>query len=141
MVRWLRQQLADDERRALDQLDVAEQMEADRMRDRAPGSVDCIFVMPLGDSEFVARRMLAQVAAMRGLLDEILAYEEKIDSEWGCGHSGEAIAAGDCLDSKPDKIPGLRMLVSVYANYFGFDEEWLQPLPVQPEAPTYMKRR
>lgn len=59
-------------------------------------------------------RVLRQVAAHRKLIDVILTYEAKIDSEWGCCHSAEDIGRGKCPDTKPEDIPGLLALAEIY---------------------------
>lgn len=80
------------------------------------------------ESEHIARwdpaRVLAEVDAKRRILDEILAYESKIDGEWGCCHSAEGIAAGQCPDIRPDDIHAVRLLALPYADRPGYREEW-----------------
>jgi hypothetical protein len=82
----------------------------------------------VADAEHIARwdpaRVLAEVEVKRCILDEILRYEAKIDSEWGCCHSAEAIAAGQCPETKPSDIPAIRLLAQPYAGRDGWREEW-----------------
>lgn len=96
LVNWLNEQIDEDEREAVD----------DGWQQPGP------------------RRMLCEVAAKRRLIDEILAYEAKIDGEWGCGHMADQIAAGLCPDSKPEEIPALRLLAEIFSDRPGYQEAW-----------------
>lgn len=66
----------------------------------------------------------ADIAAKRKILDEVFRYEERIDGEWGCCHSAEQIAAGECPERGPDNIPALRLLAVPYAGRDDFRAEW-----------------
>lgn len=48
---------------------------------------------------------------MQNLVDAIVAYEEKIDGEWGCVHSSRELAAG--VDGDPLKWPALAALAEM----------------------------
>jgi hypothetical protein len=80
------------------------------------------------NAEHIARwdpaRVLAEVEAKRRILDVILAYEAKIDGEWGCCHSADAIGAGRCPEIDPNEIHALRLLAQPYAGWPGWREEW-----------------
>lgn len=62
-------------------------------------------------------RPLREVDAKERLIDVILGYEENIDGEWGCGHSAEQIAAGDCPRYDGLPIPGLWLLARPYLDH------------------------
>lgn len=68
-------------------------------------------------------RILREVRAHRRLLDAIFRYEAKIDGEWGCCHSAEAIRSGACPES--GDIEALRLLALPYSDHPGFQSEWL----------------
>jgi hypothetical protein len=55
-------------------------------------------------------RARRDIAAKRHILDEIMGYEAKIDGEWGCCHGADAIEAGECPETRPDEIAGVRLL-------------------------------
>ncbi|MGW5852100.1 DUF6221 family protein [Streptomyces sp. NPDC055254] len=69
-------------------------------------------------------RVLAEVDAKRQMLGVILRYEAKIDSEWGCCHSGDQIAAGQCEETNPNEIGALRLLALPYADHPKYRDEW-----------------
>ncbi|WP_150187552.1 DUF6221 family protein [Streptomyces venezuelae] len=69
-------------------------------------------------------RTLKRIEAERRLLDEIFAYEAKIDGEWGCGCDAERIAAGLCPDVGEDGIRALRLKVEVFDDHPDFQESW-----------------
>lgn len=62
------------------------------------------------------------MAARRRLVDEVFQYEATIDGEWGCCHSAESIAAGEC--QSPDRIPALRLLALPFDQHPGYQESW-----------------
>ena len=68
--------------------------------------------------------MLRRVAADREIMALIFQYEAKIDGEWGCCHSADAIRLGKCPSTPPEKIDALRVAVSVYSDHPDYDEEW-----------------
>lgn len=69
-------------------------------------------------------RVLAEVEAKRRLIDDVLLYEAKIDSEWGCCHNADEIASGECEEISPSEVPALRLLALPYADQPGYREEW-----------------
>lgn len=44
------------------------------------------------------------------IVDEVLHYEAKIDSEWGCCHDATEIEAGLCPCTDPEQITLLQLL-------------------------------
>lgn len=69
-------------------------------------------------------RVLAEVDAKRRLVAQVLRYEAKIDGEWGCCHSGDQIAAGQCEETNPNEIEALQLLALPYATHPDYREEW-----------------
>ncbi|WP_030777311.1 DUF6221 family protein [Streptomyces sp. NRRL S-920] len=69
-------------------------------------------------------RVLADAAARRRLVDMILAYEAKIDGEWGCLHGAKEIEEGRCPETNPDEIEALRLLAVAYDGHPDYREEW-----------------
>lgn len=61
-------------------------------------------------------------AIHRLLLAEILRYEATIDGEWGCCHSAEAIASGEC--TAPEEVNAIALLAALYADEPGYNERW-----------------
>lgn len=68
-------------------------------------------------------RVLREVAAKWAILAETLAYEAKIDGEWGCCHRAEQIAAGQCA-TKPADVATLRWLASTWSDHADYDQAW-----------------
>lgn len=73
---------------------------------------------------FDPARVLAECEAKRRLIAEILAYEARIDGEWGCCHSAEQIARNECPPTPVDEIPALRLLALPDAGHPDFRPEW-----------------
>lgn len=69
-------------------------------------------------------RILADAPARMRLVDTIFAYEAKIDGEWGCTHSPDAIEAGLCPETDPDGIEALRLLAVAFDGHPDYREEW-----------------
>lgn len=69
-------------------------------------------------------RVLAEVAAKRAIIATTFQYEAKIDGEWGCCHSADAIARGYCPDTKVDEIDILRRLAAVWSSHPDYRQEW-----------------
>ncbi|MFJ4828416.1 DUF6221 family protein [Streptomyces sp. NPDC088747] len=69
-------------------------------------------------------RVLADAPARQRLVDTVFAYEAKIDGEWGCGHSPDAIEAGMCPETDPDAIEALKLLAVAYDGHPDYREEW-----------------
>lgn len=69
-------------------------------------------------------RVLADAPARRRLIRRIFEYEAKIDSEWGCSHSPDAIEAGMCPETDPDEIEALRLLAVAYDGHPDYNEDW-----------------
>ena len=69
-------------------------------------------------------RILREVEAKRRIVQEILKYEAKIDSEWGCCHLMNEIADGLCSERSPASIPALQLLAVSYADHPDYREEW-----------------
>lgn len=69
-------------------------------------------------------RVLREIDAKRRMVDEVLAYEAKIDGEWGCCHGADEIAAGQCPEIQPTSITALRLLALPYADRPSYREEW-----------------
>lgn len=85
-----------------------------------------------GDGTHFARhdpaRVLRQVAALRGVLAEILRYEETADGEWGDGHTAAQIAAGECEDtSGAGELNGVRALAAIWSDHPDYPGEHQTP--------------
>lgn len=80
------------------------------------------------DAEHIARhdpaRVLAEVAAKRRMVDQTFRYEATIDGEWGCCHSADEIARGECPATPVDGIGMLRLLAVVYADHADYRSDW-----------------
>lgn len=74
-----------------------------------------------------ADRELRDVDAKRRLIRVVCAYEAKIDGEWGCGCSADAIEAGRCPETDVDDIEALRLLALPYADHDDYQEAWRVP--------------
>lgn len=73
---------------------------------------------------FDSARVLRGVQATQRLLDEIFRYEATIDNEWACCHEANEIAAGLCVNARPEEIPALRALASEWSTHADYREEW-----------------
>jgi hypothetical protein len=140
LIAFVRQQLDEDERVALAVTEMARFDEWDAVGSavddeigRSNWEVVGIARPPTAPaakaiSQHIARwdpaRVLAEVEAKRAMLDVILAYEAKIDGEWGCCHSADAIGAGRCPEIDPNEIHAIRVLAQPYAGREGWREEW-----------------
>lgn len=69
-------------------------------------------------------RALVDVEVKRRLIDMAFQHAVVIDGEWGCCHSGEQIAAGQCPEISPDDIDELRLLALPYATHADYRPEW-----------------
>lgn len=69
-------------------------------------------------------RSTRDIDVKRRIITEVLRYESMIDSEWGCCHGIDSIAAGDCPSTDPDEIHGLQLLASAYADHPDYRQEW-----------------
>jgi hypothetical protein len=130
LVQFLRDRLDEDERaarragdsfRQVGETGVIVATEGDRAE-------ECASANWAGIAEHIVRhdpaRVLAEVDVKRQLLDEVLAYEAKIDGEWGDCHTADAIAAGQCPEIQPKDITALRLLALPYADHPAFKPEW-----------------
>lgn len=73
-------------------------------------------------------RALREVEAKRRLIDIVLEYEAKIDSEWGCSHTAGEIAAGSCRMTPAHEIEAFRVLAAVDDGHPDYRQEWaLEP--------------
>lgn len=59
---------------------------------------------------------------VRALVGVILDYEMGVDGEFGCCHTAEQIANGEC--GPLADIEGLRILAQPYAWHVSFRKEW-----------------
>lgn len=71
-------------------------------------------------------RVLRQVAALRVVVEHSLQSMATVDGEWGCCHSAEEIAKGNCLYEKPDKDEGIRAIASIWSGHETYRQEWSQ---------------
>lgn len=69
-------------------------------------------------------RVLREVEAKRRLLGRIFGFEQSIDAEWGCGHTSEAIAAGECPEPSVHFIAALRDFAAVWSDHPDWREAW-----------------
>lgn len=134
LVTWLR--VALDEEEAAARVATKDQWIADGTRvTDAAGSTVARMAVPSGlyqqrmaDAAHIARhdpaRVLREVEAKRQIIGEVLRYEAKIDSEWGCCHDAESIGAGSCPEINPNEIQALRLLAMPYADRPGYRDEW-----------------
>ncbi|OII61180.1 hypothetical protein BJP40_06540 [Streptomyces sp. CC53] len=58
------------------------------------------------------------------IVDEIFAYEAKIDGEWGCCCSRGQIERGGCPNTDVDQIQILRLLARQWRWGPGFQSRW-----------------
>lgn len=131
LVAWLREQVDADEQLARSQ-DLTRA--GDPFRDASGiADVDGFPSYPWGaeahELAFMAgpghpARVLAEVAAKRGLITQALRWMALRDGEWGCCHDPSEIAAGTCPEEKPDEDRSLRLLASVYAGRPGWRSDW-----------------
>lgn len=69
-------------------------------------------------------RALRQVQAHRAILAAAFGHMAKVDGEWGCCHSADAIERGHCPEQDPADDEIIKALVSIYSNRDGYREEW-----------------
>jgi hypothetical protein len=69
-------------------------------------------------------RVLREVDAKRQLIRELLEYEAQFDSDRGCGHDADYFASGLHNGHMPKDILGLRLIASGYSHRPGYRDEW-----------------
>ena len=75
-------------------------------------------------SDHDQRRLIAECAAKRQLIDLAFEHEESIDGEMGCCCSAERIRNGKCPNVKVNEIPLLLLLAQPYVAHRDFDPAW-----------------
>jgi hypothetical protein len=119
LIAFLNARLDEDERTA------EALMTATRMAGRMPDFTGC--GGPCAEDywkRFSEGRMLREVAAKRAVIREVLDYESRLDAEYGCGHSAEAIANSKCRLTRPGIIDALVAMVAVYSDHPDYKPEW-----------------
>lgn len=124
LVTFLRARLDEDERlaRGADDGVIAWIGGERHYADAEPGS--CRFIR-----HQLPSLVLREVEAKRAVLAEALDYEAGIDGEWGCCHSADAIAAGECPERSVNGIPLLRLLAFPYSSHPDYDPSWRPASP------------
>jgi hypothetical protein len=122
LVTWLRAQLDEDERLIAEHPDGEDG--GSWIEDSGIGAGVETDYPSLAYLRIEKKRALAEVAAKRGLIGQVLNYEAKIDGEWGCCHSAEQIGQGLCPDSIARDTPAFRLLALPYAGRPGYRDEW-----------------
>src|SRR5688500_8487845 len=72
------------------------------------------------DHEFI----VALVESQRALIAEIFQHAARVDGEWGCCHSAEEIRDGDCWDTGPNQLEGLRHMAWAFRHHPDYRQEW-----------------
>jgi hypothetical protein len=136
LVRWLGEQLDDDERIARALVDDKRPGRADpwefcddgSIRDTSRhGSLRVKFTWA-PEAEHIIRhdpaRVLREIDAKRQILRQAFEHAATIDGEWGCCHDADEIEAGHCEEQRPNDLRLLRLLALPYAGRPGYREEW-----------------
>jgi hypothetical protein len=137
LIEFLRARLDEDERVALEVStgpNVPEKWTASQYREgvrpwRIDGQCSLVVEAVCGpDAAHIVRHQPARVAveveAKRGVIREAFRHASKVDSEWGCCHTAEAIEQGECEDHPPNELAILRFLAAPYAAHSDYRQEW-----------------
>lgn len=128
LIAYLRARVDEDETDALQYAKDYDRWQRETMLHRqqghACGCQGCItLTFPTGSLSDPAR-VLAEVAAKRVILDEVLDYVSLLDGDRGCCHSAEEIGRDECECFPVVRIDALRAMVQPYAAHPDFDPAW-----------------
>lgn len=80
-------------------------------------------IWPTG-TPITPKRVLADCAAKRRLIDLAFENSASIDGEWGCCHNADEIRRGLCPRTPISGIEELQVMAEVFADHPDFDPSW-----------------